>query len=93
MSPTVNTAQVASLLRTLAQAGCGYALGKGWIKPDDVPGLVALFVTLGLTAYGLYGRRNTALVASAAAVPSVVAILADSATAAAVPSEKVQPSA
>lgn len=93
MSPIVNTAQLASLLRTLAQAACAYALGKGWIKPDDVAGLVTLIVTLGLTGYGVYVRRNAALVASAAAVPSVVAILADAATAAAVENDKVQPAA
>ena len=63
----MNNDQIFSGVRTLIQALCMFALGRGWIKPDDVPGLVAIGVAAATVGYGLYARRNTALVASAAA--------------------------
>lgn len=87
----MNNEVLFSGVRTLIQALCMFALGRGWIKPDDIPGLVAIGVAAATVGYGLYARRNTALVASAAAVPAVLSIVTDHVTAAAVPNDKVQP--
>ncbi|PIK74438.1 hypothetical protein CS379_02550, partial [Methylobacterium frigidaeris] len=82
-----------TLLRTLLQFGGGIAVGRGWIDADTATALTGALVTLLVTAWGLYVRRNAGLVASAAALPAVKTILADPATAHAVPSAKVRPPA
>ncbi|MCF4125365.1 Pam3-gp28 family putative phage holin [Methylobacterium sp. SyP6R] len=87
----MNPEQLTALLRTLLQFGGGIAVGRGWIDADTATTLTGALVTLIVTIWGLYARRNTGLVAAAAAVPTVKAILADPATAQAVPSPKVQP--
>lgn len=93
----MNSAQMASLLRTLAQMLVAYAVGRGWIDPsiagglaDQVVAVVIAAATLGVTLYGLKGRGNTAIVAQAAGVPGVQAIVAAPAIAAAVAHDKVQ---
>ncbi len=87
----MNPEQLTTLLRTLLQFGGGIAVGRGWIDADTATTLTGALVTLLVTAWSLYARRNTGLVAAAAAVPAVRAILADPATAHAVTSPKVQP--
>lgn len=89
----MNQDQLTTLLRTLLQFGGGIAVGLGWIDADTATTLTGALVTLLVTVWGLYVRRNAGLVASAAAVPSVKAILADPVTADAVPSPKVRPPA
>ncbi|MGE7418267.1 hypothetical protein [Methylobacterium tarhaniae] len=89
----MNPEQLTALLRTLLQFGGGVAVGRGWIDADTAATLTGALITLIVTAWGLYARRNTGLVAAAAAVPAVKAILADPATAHAVPSPKVRPPA
>ncbi|MGF3025534.1 hypothetical protein ACQVP2_22250 [Methylobacterium aquaticum] len=87
----MNQEQLTTLLRTLLQFGGGIAVGRGWIDADTATALTGALVTLIVTVWGLYVRRNAGLVASAAAVPAVKAILADPVTANAIPSAKVQP--
>ncbi|GJD63318.1 Pam3-gp28 family putative phage holin [Methylobacterium frigidaeris] len=89
----MNQDQLTTLLRTLLQFGGGIAVGRGWIDADTATALTGALVTLLVTAWGLYVRRNAGLVASAAALPAVKTILADPATAHAVPSAKVRPPA
>ncbi|MFH6786332.1 MULTISPECIES: Pam3-gp28 family putative phage holin [Methylobacterium] len=87
----MNQEQLTALLRTLLQFGGGIAVGRGWIDAETSTALTGALVTLIVTAWGLYVRRNAGLVAAAAAVPAVKAILADPLTANAIPSAKVQP--
>ncbi|SFV11354.1 hypothetical protein SAMN02799631_05253 [Methylobacterium sp. 174MFSha1.1] len=87
----MNQDQLTTLLRTLLQFGGGIAVGRGWIDAETSTALTGALVTLLVTVWGLYVRRNAGLVASAAALPSVKVILADPATADAVPSPKVRP--
>ncbi|AWB24199.1 hypothetical protein DA075_27715 [Methylobacterium currus] len=87
----MNQEQLTTLLRTLLQFGGGIAVGRGWIDADTATALSGALVTLLVTGWGLYVRRNAGLVAAAAAVPAVRTILADPATANAIPSAKVQP--
>ncbi|TGD96483.1 hypothetical protein [Methylobacterium nonmethylotrophicum] len=89
----MNQEQLTTLLRTLLQFGGGIAVGRGWLDADTATALTGALVTLLVTAWGLYVRRNAGLVAAAAAVPAVAAILADPATAQAIPNAKVRPSA
>ncbi|QRE74424.1 hypothetical protein [Methylobacterium aquaticum] len=87
----MNQEQLTALLRTLLQFGGGIAVGRGWIDADTATALTGALVTLLVTVWGLYVRRNAGLVASAAALPTVKTILADPVTANAIPSAKVQP--
>ncbi|ACL60571.1 hypothetical protein [Methylobacterium nodulans] len=87
----MNSEQLSSLLRTLLQVAGGIAVGRGWIDADTATALTGALVTILVTLWGLYARRNAALVAAAAKVPEVRTILADPATANAIPSTKVQP--
>ncbi|ACL58789.1 hypothetical protein [Methylobacterium nodulans] len=87
----MNSEQLTSLLRTLLQVAGGIAVGRGWIDADTATALTGAIVTILVTLWGLYARRNAALVAAAAKVPEVKTILADPATAIAIPSAKVQP--
>ncbi|KMO21059.1 hypothetical protein [Methylobacterium platani] len=87
----MNQEQLTALLRTLLQFGGGIAVGHGWIDAETATAVSGALLTLLVTAWSLYARRNAGLVAAAAAVPAVKAILADPATAQAVPSAKVRP--
>jgi hypothetical protein len=87
----MNTEQVASLLRTLLQVAGGMAVSKGWIDNDTAIAVTGAIVTLAVTAWGVWARRSTGLVASAAAVPGVAQIVATSKIAEAVTSDKVKP--
>ncbi len=64
----MNSEQVAALARTAVQIGGGIAIGRGWLTADDVTVISGAVVALATTAYGLWARRNAALVASAAKV-------------------------
>ena len=64
----MNSEQVAALARTLVQVGGGIAVGRGWITADEAATLGGAVVAIVATAWGLYARRNSALVASAAKV-------------------------
>ncbi|WP_245442944.1 hypothetical protein [Methylobacterium terrae] len=74
----MNSEQIASLLRTILQFGGGIAVGRGWIDADTATAVTGAIVTITVTAWGLYARRNTALVQSAAAVPQVAQIVTTS---------------
>ncbi|ACL58929.1 hypothetical protein [Methylobacterium nodulans] len=87
----MNSEQLTSLLRTLLQVAGGIAVGRGWIDADTATALTGAILTIVVTLWGLYARRNAALVSAAAKVPEVRTILADPATANAIPSAKVQP--
>ena len=87
----MNTEQVASLIRTLLQFAGALAVSKGWTDESTAAAVTGAVLTLAVTAWGLYARRNAALVASAAAVPGVDTIVADRRVAGAVPSAKVRP--
>ncbi|GJD65194.1 Pam3-gp28 family putative phage holin [Methylobacterium frigidaeris] len=61
----MNVEQVGTLVRTVAQMGAAYAIGRGWLDQTAAGDLVAGAVALGTLAYGIYARRNAALLASA----------------------------
>jgi len=67
----ITSAQVASLLRTLLQVGSTALVTRGVIDSDTATSVVSAIVLLATTAWGLYARRATGLVASAANVPGV----------------------
>lgn len=74
----MNAEQIASLLRTILQVGGGIAVSKGWTDESTATAVIGALVTLTVTAWGIYARRNTALVQSAAAVPQVAQIVTTS---------------
>lgn len=86
----MNTEQLSSLLRTFLQVGGAYVVGRGWASADTVASVGGAILTLVVTAWGLYARRNAGLIAAAASVPEVRTITTDAKTASAVTSGKVQ---
>ncbi len=72
----MNQEQIGALLRTVFQFLGGVAVGRGWIDGDTATALSGLAVTIGLTLWGIYVRRDKGLVESAAAVPEVAKIVA-----------------
>lgn len=74
----MNQEQLTTLLRTLLQFGGGIAVGRGWIDAETSTALTGALVTLIVTAWGLYVRRNAGLVAAAAALPQVAQIVTTS---------------
>lgn len=74
----MNSEQVASLLRTILQIGGGIAVSKGWTDESTATALIGAIVTIAVTAWGLYARRNTGLVQSVAALPQVAQIVTTS---------------
>jgi len=85
----MNNEQIGALLRTIFQFLGGVAVGRGWIDADAATALVGAAVTIALTVWGIYARRDKALVQSAAAVPDVAKIVATPDLAKAVDSIKV----
>ncbi|MEE7478402.1 hypothetical protein [Methylobacterium hispanicum] len=87
----MNSEQLTSLLRTVLQFAGGIAVGRGWVDAETMTALVGAVVTILVTVWGLYARRNAGLVASAAAVPGVQTIAAAPALADKVPAANVVP--
>ena len=58
----MNQDLLTTLLRTLLQFGGGIAVGRGWIDADTATTLTGALVTLLVTVWGLYVRRNAGLV-------------------------------
>lgn len=87
----MNSEQLTSLLRTVLQFAGGIAVGRGWIDAETSTAIVGALVTIAVTLWGLYARRNTGLVAAAAAVPGVQTITAAPALADKVPAVNVVP--
>jgi hypothetical protein len=67
----MNQDQVAALLRTIVQVAGGFVIGKGWVDEQTALAVGGAIVTIGVTIWGLWARKNSNLVASAAAVPGV----------------------
>ncbi len=69
-----NNTQLSGAADRIVIAGLMYAVGKGWIAPDDVKDYAALIVPILAAAYGFYASRNTALAKSAAEIPGTVVV-------------------
>lgn len=85
----MNFEQVVSILRQAMLFLGGYLVTKGWTDNGTLQTIVGAVITLGSSGWAIYTRRNTGLVASAAAVPEVSKIVASPSTADAVTSTKV----
>lgn len=64
----MNTEQVFSLLRTVLQILASLAVQRGYVDAETATGVIGAVVFLVVTFWGVYARRNAALVASAAKV-------------------------
>ena len=67
----MNSEQISSLVRSILLAVGGFFVGKGIIDASTMTTIVSALVTLGMAAWGIFTKTNTAKVASAAAVPGV----------------------
>ena len=88
----MNTEQLASVLRIVLQFAAGYFVSKGIVDESTATTVSAALISLAVAGWGIYLRRNTGLVASAASVPDVKVIEASKRLADAIPSNKVQAS-
>jgi hypothetical protein len=70
MPDTITTealpATIAALLRYAVSAFGAFAVGKGWVSPESLPGVAAMIVSIATVAYGLWKThsRQTKLVAA-----------------------------
>jgi hypothetical protein len=81
--------QILSFIRTLVQSGAAALAAKGLIDQQGATIVVAFVMWLIPTVWGLYVRRKTGLVASAAALPEVREIRTTPEIAAALPDPTV----
>ena len=65
----INPEQLAALLRTIGQVLGGVIATHGWMTDSEWTALSGGLATILLTAWGIFARRDTALIASAANVP------------------------
>ncbi len=77
----MNQEQVLSIVRQILLFGGGLIVSKGWIDNTTLITVVGALVTLIGSAWAIWSKRPTGLVASAAALPSVEKIVADPAIA------------
>lgn len=69
-----NTTQINGALERVAVVAAGYAVGKGWIAPEDVTTYVGIAVALVSGALAIWNNRSKRLAEkTAAAGMSVVA--------------------
>lgn len=74
---TVLPAALAAALRYLITMIGTFAVAKGWVKAENLDGILTVIVTLATVGYGLYQtyRRKADLVTTAEAAPNTVAIV------------------
>lgn len=68
---------LAAALRYLITIIGTFAIGRGWVKAEELPGLATMAVTLATVGYGLwktYSNRSK-LVVTAEAAPNDVAVV------------------
>jgi Flp pilus assembly protein TadB len=88
---TVNPEQVASVLRTIGQAGAAVT-GYAWLGSDPIISALAGVVFTGLTWWGQNVRSDANLIKSVADMPAVKTVVTESVSAAnSVPRPNVVP--
>lgn len=96
----MNQEQIFSLIRIVLMMAGTSLVTRGVVRADELPGMIDKLMiaigalgTAGVAFYGVWKRRPTGLIKSAANQSEVAKIVTDSVTAAAVPSNKVVPPA
>lgn len=75
----VNGSKLPAQLSASLRLGIGmlgsYAVGAGWVKPENVDGIATLILTLATVAYGIWrtGHKQSQLITAAEAAPDRVA--------------------
>ncbi len=96
----MNTAQIASLVRTILMIGGGIAVGRGWVSQEHLDALtdpalllqiVGGLIAVGTAFYAVVQRSSQNLIKAAANLPEVERIVAPG-IADAIPSAKVSAS-
>lgn len=75
MEVSSNTLPAAAAFRYLIVTMGSFAVGRGWVQADQLPGIATAMVTIGTAAYGLYQtfRNKQKLVVAAEAAPNSIA--------------------
>ena len=73
----MNQEQVLSIVRQVLLFGGGIVVSKGWIDNSTLVSVVGALVTLIASAWAIWTRRATGLVAAAAALPDVSKVVTD----------------
>ncbi len=82
---TINPEQLASILRTVLQVVGGIVAANGWIADEQWVAISGGLLTIATTAWGLWARKDSNLIKSAADVPAVEKIVAPGTSAVADP--------
>lgn len=76
----INPEMLAALARTAGQVLGGVIAKHGWAHDDEAMTITGALVTILLTLWGVWARRDKALIESAASLPAVHSITIDKAT-------------
>lgn len=79
---TINPEQIASFLRTVLQVLGGYLVAQGYLGDLDWTALSGAVLVIVPTLWGLWARKDSNLIKSAAEVPAVTRIVAPGTSAA-----------
>jgi putative chitinase len=88
---TMNPEQIAALFRTLLQFIGGIGVAYGVMTETQLASVSSGLMTVLVTFWGIWARSDTNLIASAANVPAVHTVVADSDVAKAIPATNVVP--
>lgn len=71
------TLPLAAAARYLIVTLGSFAVGRGWVDAEQLPGIATAIVTIGTALYGLYRtyRTKSDLVTTAEAAPNSVAVV------------------
>lgn len=73
----INPEMIAALARTVAQVGSGIIAQRGWANDDEASTITGAIALILITCWGVYVRRDKALIESATSLPSVHNITMD----------------
>lgn len=68
---------LAALLRYLVATFGAFAVGKGWIQPENIEGIATIVVVFATVGFGLYKTRakQAELIVAGSAAPNNVAVV------------------
>lgn len=77
----MNSEQITTFVRQILLALGSGLVTKGYVDSATLTAIVGGVIAVGTAVWGLYVRRSSGLIASAAALPNVAKVVADPSTA------------
>ncbi len=76
----INPEMIAALARTGGQVASSMLAQRGWATGDEASTIGGALALIAITAWGMWARRDKALIESATSVPAVHNVVVDPAT-------------